>query len=719
MNTRSVIHPLAVGSGSPILNRILPDLLDTACDRTPNDRALNQWSQGAWQSLSNTALRRAAEEFALGLDTLKLRRGDRVAFVMHSDIGFAIADMGCLLAGVISVPIDLTQTIENILFILQQVEASALVISNPDLLYQLMPYFGAVPDLRWVIVADREETRGLEETQGRGKTGARGGRGGEEDGEAIKAKSPPSPPLPITHYPPSPDLCLQIPHFLCNAQSEQPYQPGSFPQRLQVFSLAEVRGWGRQAWSADRVWDLRDAIAPQDLATILYIASDTKRPKGVMLTHENITANVLAAFSSYPDLQTGPEEEALLFLPLTHIFARVFLYGHLAWGHSVYLSDPNHLIKHMRRVKPTFLITVPRLLEKVHERILDRGRHLGRFDRGVFAWAVKLAARFELNRPLRGLYGWQMQLADRLVFAKWRAVFGGRLKACICGGAALSGELVRFFSAAGVPVSQGYGLTETSGVLSYTRGVHNQAGTVGVPISGVELAIASDHEILIRAPFVMQGYYRDLEATHQALDPDGWLHTGDLGALSSDGLLTITGVKKPLFKLSTGKYVSPLPLEEELMRSPLVAHAVTVGANHKFCGMLIFPNLAALHAGAEEWGLDNTQPDWLQHPRFKGLYQTLIDTANCHLPYWSTVRKFALVEATLTQENDLLLPDGSVNRRWVWERFAEEIEGLYGRQGSGIAGEQGGRGDGESGDEGWLPHEGFSCPIYAKSLMRH
>lgn len=655
MNPNLTIYRAPVDSGGLVLGRTLPSLLDEACDQVsgqqdashPDSGALHQWQQGKWQALSLLDFRQAAEEFALGMASLGLVRGDRVALVMHSDTHFAIADMGCLLAGLVDVPIDLTQTIENVLFILQHTTAKALVVSNQELLNQLLPYFWATPELQRLVLVVCEGAGGL--------------------------------------------------------------------------SLEEVRSRGREQWSTERMQELRNAIAPQDLATILYIASETKRPRGVMLTHENITANVLAAFSSYPNLQKGHEEVAILFLPLTHIFARVFLYGHLAYGHRVYFSDASHLVKHLRRVKPTFLITVPRLLEKIHERILEKGQHLNRSDQAVFNWALRLTQRFEPNRLPHRPYALRMQLADRLVFAQWRAVFGGRLKACICGGAALSGDLVRFFSAAGVPVLQGYGLTETSGVLSFNRGSHHRVGSVGLPIAGVEVTLAPDQEILVRAPFVMQGYYKDPDATNRVLDAEGWLHTGDLGKVSTDGFLSITGVKKPLFKLSTGKYVSPLPLEQALMRSPLVAQAITVGMNRKFCGMLIFPNLEALYVGAEQWSIDATRSDWLQHPRIWHLYQSLIDTANCHLPYWSTVRKFALLEAELTEENGLLLPDGTLNRMGVMERFSKEIEALYGGEREVEAQpliKQEGQGTGVREGEEW-PLAGPSCPTYARSLMHY
>lgn len=702
-------------SGRLALGRTLPSLLDEASDRYAHPHALNQWHQGKWRSLSHQDLRQAAEEFALGLEHLNLHPGDPIALVMHSDLDFAIADMGTLLAGLVNVPIDLTQTIENILYILQHTQTKVLVVANLDLLYQIMPYFWETPELESVIVADvpgnwDQVRNGV--MKGRGDTGTWGH--GDSETDSPVADSSPSLPASSSlsasprHPFPASSSCLHLPHLLCTP--DEPCPPPPFPQCLQIFSLAEVRAWGRLPWSVEAVQELRERIHPQNLATLIYIASETQRPKGVMLSHENITANVLAAFSSYPNLQTGPEEVALLFLPLTHIFARVFLYGHLAYGHRIYLSDANHLVKHLRRVRPTIMITVPRLLEKVSDRILDQGPRLGRFDKAVFHWAVKLAQRFDVAHPPHGLYALQLQLADRLVFAHWREGFGGRLKACICGGAALRADLTQFFSAAGIPVFQGYGLTETSGVVTYNRLGYHRAGSVGVPIPGAEIALAADGEVLVKAPFVMQGYYRDPEATQVALDGD-WLHTGDLGSLSADGFLTLTGVKKPLFKLSTGKYVSLLPLEEALQRSPWIAHAITTGMNRKFCGMVIFPNREALQVAAQKWGIDTSQPNWLNHPRIQSLYQSLIDTANCHLPYWSTVRQFALVDAELNPETDLL-PNGSIDRMAVLARFAAVVEGMYGEMLG--RGEIRGRGDAGRGEGGG---DGGACPVYARSLL--
>lgn len=680
--------------GNLSLGWTLPSLIDRGRTEHPNDQALNQWRNHQWQSVSNQQLRQEAEEIALGLLSLGLQKGDRVPLVMHSDLDFCRVDLGCLVAGLVNVPIDLTQTIENILFILNHTQAKVMVVSTLDLLGQLLPYIWEASTLQYIVVVDAPE-----------------------DWIPLRARlareAHPSPAYASPHDVPTPWDCLQLPQLLGEAIRES-HPTSGVPSCLPLVTLADVQNRGQQRWSAETVEELRGAIAPADLATIIYIASETQRPRGVMLTHENISANALTAFSSYPNLQWGPDEVALLFLPLTHIFARVFLYGHLSHGHTIYLSDPNHVVKQLRTVRPTLMITVPRLLEKVYERLLERGTHLKGKDRRVFAWTLRLAQRFDVEQRPPTLGALQWQLADRLVFSKWRAVFGDRLKALICGGAALRPELVNLFTAAGVPVLQGYGLTETSGVVCYTRGAANRAGAVGLPIAGVELALAEDHEILIRAPFVMQGYYQDPKATKAAIDPGGWLHTGDLGRIDSDGFLWITGVKKPLFKLSTGKYVSLQPLESAVIESPLVDAAIAVGANQKFCAMLIFPNLPALDAIAHTAGVDTTVANWWNDPVLLAHYQVAIDTANCHLPYWSTVRQFQLVDPTQHPEPSLdnggRLPNGHLNRAWVLEHYAAQIEALYAGFPTSIP---------EPGERSVASSVSLVCPINAKSLLHH
>lgn len=656
----------APAAGAVALGRTLPSLLDEVRDRNPNAKALNQWRSGGWQPLSTEEFCVAAEELALGLQRLTLAKGDRVALLMHSDVPFCIADMGCLLAGLVDVPIDLTETIEHILYILHHSEARALIVSDLNLLKQISPYLHQVPALESVIVAQVPEDWPQVRSQFR-----------------LSYQNPDAPNGFVIGHLSKESGRLQVPSLFGGQVHSEPVA-ARFPSQIHLWSMAEVRGRGRRSLSDEMLQQLRDAIAPQDLATILYIAGPASQPRGVMLTHENISGDILAAFSSHPTVGRGAEEVVLSFLPLTHIFARAFLYGHLNYGHSLYFSSPSRVARHFQSVKPTVVITVPRLLEKVYSRIVDKGQRLKGWKRGIFDWALGLAQRHQVGCVPSVWEAWQLQLADRLVFRHWRAGFGGRLKTIISGGAALRADVANSLSAAGIPLSQGYGLTETSAVLCYTRGYYDRAGTVGVPIPGVQIALAMDGEILVNAPYVMVGYYKDPEATRAAIDEAGWLRTGDLGTVTKDGLLQVTGCKKSLFKLSTGKYVAPLPLEAQLRQSPLVSGAIAVGDRQKFCAMLIAPHWPELRSRLQSIGLEPVErltAELLQHPCITALYQVLVDEANCHLPYWATVRQFRLLDPATSKTLIWEQLQRFEIRQQLLQDLAPEIEALYRNQG--------------------------------------
>ncbi|NJL52118.1 MAG: AMP-binding protein [Hydrococcus sp. SU_1_0] len=658
----------------PILGRTLPSLLDEACDRYPNQRAFNQWQGKAWHSQSNQELRTAGEELALGLLEEQLEQGDKVALLMHSDRNFLLTDFACSLAGLVTVPIDLTQTLDHIVWILNHSAAKVLIVSDTDLLAQIIPYLETTSKLQAVIVAELPDD------------GEEFGVGNSEFGVRPKGLAPIVLKDTASHIASSSELevknnsapktsCLYIPMLLCQAAPNLTCP--ELPQCIQLLSLDEVRARGQKLWSANRMEELRSLIKPQDLATIVYIPGETGQPKGVMLSHENITANILTTFKSITNLKPGAGETVLSFLPLTHIFARAFIFGHLNYGHSIYFSTPNRAARDFLTVRPTLVATVPRLLEKIAQKISDRRLKLQGIKRVVFDWAWQLAQSYELGKSQTLAFMLQLKLADRLVFAQARKPFGGRLKYFISGGAALKADLANTLSAAGMTVLQGYGLTETSSVICCNQDGFNRGGTVGLPIPGVELAIAPDQEILVKSPYVMQGYYQDPEATKAVIDDQGWLHTGDLGEFTSEGFLTITGSKKNLFKLATGKYVTPQPLEERVKRSPLVEQAVTVGMNKKFCGMLIFADLKQLRQQVKTLAGDLPDTELLQQPQIIALYQTLVDEANERLPQWSKVQQFQLLDAHLTVANGLLEESLRVNRAKVNEVFAREIEALY------------------------------------------
>jgi long-chain acyl-CoA synthetase len=706
MSCTNQIYKAPPNSGQVVLGRTLPSLLDEACDRTPNSRAFNQFTQTGWQALSNHEFRTAVTELALGLLNLQLKAGDCIALLMHSDVNFCIADMGSLLAGLVNVPIDLTQTIEHIIFILQHTEVKALIISDLDLLSQIIPYLQNASNLQAVIVADVS----IEWYQRRQQLTCQ--QSWEKD-QIIPE-----------------NLCLSLPTSQLPAAAQSVID---IPQCIQVFSVEEIRSQGRKKISEFSFQELNTKLIANNLATIIYIPGTTGEPQGVMLTHENLSANAVAMFTGIPNLGLGTEEIVLSFLPLTHVFARVLVYGHIKYGHSIYFSNSHRILKHLQEVKPTIFATVPLLLEKIYHKLLEIGEknqkrvklprphitlsslkfstnwvrktslatwqeatvrlsttgktlktHLTsarRFSvplsQSVMNWAIKIAQKYELGKIPQRRYALMLKLADRLVFYQWRAVFGSNIKYLISGGAALKAEIANLFAAAGMKILQGYGLTETSSAVTCNRGQFNRAGTVGVAIAGVEITIAEDGEILTKSPYITQGYYKNPQATQQLIDAEGWLHTGDLGEFTSDGFLKITGLKKSRFKLSTGKYVTPQPIESRLEKSPLVTKAVTVGADRKFCAMLIFPNLDNLQQQALSIGIDLPIEELLKHPCIIALYQALVDEANCHLPHWSTVKKFRLIYAKFTVENGVITLNQEVNRGKILEVFTEEINAIY------------------------------------------
>lgn len=646
------------------LGYTIPALLDAACDRSPNATAFNQWTGTNWTSLSNQTFRETVESVALGLLDLGLRAGDRVALLLHSDLSFAIADMGCLLANLVTVPIDLTQTLENIIYVIQHSGSRALIVSTLDLLQQIGPYLGQTAELQQIIVVDLPTGCLLLPSLSVGIT-------------AQTATPEPDTPAPPLHCFPE---CTGLDLHQC-LHLTYPDWRISLPADVQICALTQIQAQGEIEKSAATLADLRSGLSPHDLATIIYIPGPAGELLGVMLSHENLTGNAMAAFAELPDLAWGAAEVALSFLPLNHVFARHMLYGHIYYGHSLYFSQPNWVFKHLAEVKPTILTVVPLLLEKIYSQILKRGKKLKVWKRLVFGWSLWLARHYQLGQKPHVIYAGLLKLADWLVLSQWRSPFGGRLKYLLCGGAALGAELANVLTAAGIPILQGYGLTQAGGVVSFNRGVANRAGTVGLPIAGVEVKIADDGEILVRSPYMMSGYDQHPEATKQDIDAQGWLHTGDLGRITSGGLLQITGLKKPLFKLSTGKYIAPLPIENRLKQSTFVAEAIIVGADRKFSAVLIFPNTTALQQLARELGLNLSGNALLQHPCIVGLYRALVESVNCHLPYWAIVKRFQLIHTELRLENGLPISHQQLDRQQVLQCFAQEIDNLF-REGS-------------------------------------
>ena len=570
-----------------------------------------------WLTLSLDTFRVQAEEIALGLLDYGLEAGDRVALYMESDTFFCLADMGCLMAGLIDVPIYLNQGPGTNEFILRHSGAKALFVSSLSRLHDIDELLAEAPAIKTVIVAE-----------------------------------------------PEPDQKLT-----------------PLPEGVQWISINTLRKRGieEREQHPGRMLELVNRIEPDDLATIVYTSGTTGEPKGVMLTHQNISCNALTSIDELGEIKKGGKGEVTLsFLPLSHIFARTLFYGMLAHGVTIYFTHPDFLAEDLKRVRPTMFATVPRVLEKVYGKILERVTKITGWKKKMANWSIDLAGEFELGQKQKRGNRIQLKLADALVFRKWRTALGGRVRYIISGGAAISGELTNIFAAAGVNILQGYGLTETSPVITFNRPDRNRAGTVGEPLPGVEVKLAEDGEILTRGPHVMKGYYKNPEKTREVISEDGWFHTGDIGEFSDDGFLRITDRKKDLFKLSTGKYVMPQPLENRLNSHPLIEQSVVVGPGQKYCAALIFVSEDALAIFAEARGLQGIALERLvRHPKVVTRYQELVDLANEGMDHWNTIKDFRLLTDHLTIENGMLTPKMNIKRKKVLERFEEEITVLY------------------------------------------
>jgi len=421
-------------------------------------------------------------------------------------------------------------------------------------------------------------------------------------------------------------------------------------------------------------------VKPSDLATIIYTSGTTGEPKGAMLTHSNIASNVVAGLSV---MDLGPADTSLSFLPLCHVFERMAgLYAMLGAGVTIaYAESLDTVAANAVEVRPTILMGVPRFYEKVYARVMENALAQPPLRRGIFGWGLhagQKAARARFARKkLSPLDAFQARIADRLVGAKIRERVGGRLRYCISGGAPLSPKLLEFFFAVGIPIIEGYGLTETSPVICLNRRGHEKPGSVGPPLPGVELEIGDEGEILTRGPHVMMGYYKNESATRLALR-DGWFHTGDVGHLDPEGALFITDRIKDLLVTAGGKKVAPQPLEAQLKSSKFVSEAVLIGDQRPYVVCLIVPNFATLDAQGRGEGWSFTTPQQLIACREAHvLYQGLVDKLNRDLAPFEQIKYFALLDRELSAEAGEMTPTFKVRRRIVSEHFADLIASLY------------------------------------------
>lgn len=423
---------------------------------------------------------------------------------------------------------------------------------------------------------------------------------------------------------------------------------------------------------------ITEKIKYEDVATILYTSGTTGTPKGAMLTHSNILSNVVACLPCFPP---GENMKALSFLPLNHIFEKMVSYLYLFRGISIYYAESLDTIgDNLKEVKPEMFTTVPRLLEKVYDKIMAKGHELTGIKKKLFFWAHGLAEKFEINKNQGFWYNFQLGLANKLIFSKWREALGNNLLCIVTGGAACQVRLIRIFTAARIPIMEGYGLTETSPVISVNRFQEKDRkfGTVGPLIDGVEVKIAEDGEILSKGPHIMLGYYKRPDLTAEAIT-DGWFHTGDIGTIVEGRFLKITDRKKELFKTSGGKYVAPLPIENKLKESPFIEQVMVLGPERKFVGALIVPAFPQLR----EWAKDNeiapevSNEDLLHDPKVIALFKDIVEGFNKYFNHVEQVKKFELLPNEWGIDTGEMTPKLSMKRKVITEKYRDAIERIY------------------------------------------
>jgi len=422
---------------------------------------------------------------------------------------------------------------------------------------------------------------------------------------------------------------------------------------------------------------VRDSVKPSDLVTIIYTSGTTGNPKGVMLSHNNLVTNAIATSTAH---EFGLGYRALIVLPLCHVYERMMNYHFQYKGTSIYYLENMGIISEtMREIRPHIANTVPRLLEKIYDNIINKGKNLSWPKKQIFFWAVNLGLRFRLTGNTR-FYRFRLGIARKLVFNKWKEALGGELRVLVSGGAALQSRLERIFWAAGIPVLQGYGLTETSPVIAVNplRIPDIRFETVGPVLDGVEVKIADDGEILCKGPNVMMGYYKEQEMTAEVIDAEGWFHTGDIGRIEDGRFLRITDRKKEMFKLSAGKYISPQVIENKLKESFFIEQAMVIGENEKFASALVSPNFTFLHDWCTLHRIQyRDNADLIEIPEVIERFAREVREVNKNLGEFEQIKRFRLVTEEWTPQTGELSPTLKLRRNVLNDRYRNIINEIY------------------------------------------
>jgi long-chain acyl-CoA synthetase len=595
--------------------RTLADLPLQVAERFPRRAVLRQCRGDAIHEISGSEFLEQIRNVSVGLRDLGLTDDDRVAVIAESRPEWCVCDLAVQAAGGLTVPVYPTLTSGQVRYILDDCGASLAVVSNRVQVDKIAAVRTHLPRLSAVVVMD-------------------------VDGR------------------PWPEGVVPLPDIGARGHS-----------RLISDAAAGPAFADRSA-----------AITRDSLATIIYTSGTTGEPKGVMLTHGNILSNVEAAVAL---LGVTEDDVALSFLPLSHAFERMVLYTYLYAGASVaFAESPETLARDLATVRPTLMTAVPRVFEKMQARIQETMAQAPALRRALFDWSVGVGLRRSAlvrgGRRVGTLLAVQDRVANSLVFRRLRRATGGRLRVVVSGSAPLPRAIAEFFDAIGLTITEGYGLTEASPVLTVNPLDRPKFGTVGRALPGIELRIAGDGEILARGPNVMRGYYNNPQATRAVLEPDGWLHTGDVGTLDNEGYLTIMDRKDDLILTSIGKQIAPQPIENMLRRHPLVAEAVLLGERRRFVAALLVPDFPALECRLATMGrAGGTRDALVVRADVIALFQEAVDAVNARLAPFETIKRFALLPSEFTVAGGELTPTMKVKRHVIEDRWRTLIENLY------------------------------------------
>ncbi len=462
------------------------------------------------------------------------------------------------------------------------------------------------------------------------------------------------------------------------------------PEIKAIYTIDQVTGaknWkeilqlGEGSQKQEELQQKSDAVNSEDLLTLIYTSGTTGAPKGVMLTHNNLLSNVKASMEVLP---ITSKDTCLSFLPLCHVFERMVTYVYVNGGVGIYYAESMETIAdNLKEVKPYIFTTVPRLLEKVYDKIYAKGLELSGIKRKLFFWALELGLNYKIDENQGFLYNIQLKLANKLIFSKWREALGGNVKAIVSGSAALQPRLATVFNAANVRIMEGYGLTETSPVIAVNRydDENNRVGTVGPLLKGVEVKIAEDGEILSRGPHIMKGYYNKPEKTAEVIDAEGWFHTGDIGEIVEGRFLKITDRKKEMFKTSGGKYVAPQVLENKFKESVLIEQIMVIGEGQKFPGALIVPSFDNLKEYCKQKGIIYTSDEeMIKNPQILEKFEREKESYNQNFAQYEKIKQFRLLPKLWTIEAGELTPTLKCKRKIIHQNYANIIEDIYSQE---------------------------------------